>query len=320
MGALQANIIADRHVKEPKDVKTLFRLFQASPEARDVAPSTRRQRDRAIQRALLRFGTMTLEEVERRGFRARLYDWRDTFADRPSEGQNNIRVVCTVMNWGVDRGWLRDNPAAAIKPLRKKVSRADNIWTPPQLNALLAAADPWLRDVIVVALYTGLRESDVIRIAEEMCHEGWLTISPRKTANTSGVQLQLPYFMIPELADIFFWLRSYRWKHWEPIMRRHDGLRWSERELRRQFTKAKVEAGLGDCTLRFHDLRGTLATWLYEARCTDAEVGAILGSSIATGNLRSYAARTRDLSQNAYARLAENKAPLEIPRRGSAIG
>jgi integrase len=304
MSILEARVEAERSNKTPGTLRDLMQRYQASPEARGASPSTRRQRDRAIQRALKRFGKDTLSEVEHRGFRSRLYDWRDTFADRPAEGQNNLRVVCTVLNWGVDRGWLRDNPAAGLKPLRRRVSRADSIWKRADLQALSAVSPPWLQDVITVALYTGLRESDILRITKDDCEQGWLTITPRKTRNSSGVRLELPYYMIRPLAEVFTRLLPLHWLKGEPMFRRYDGQRWAERELRRQFTAAKTAAGLGALPLRFHDIRGTLTTHLLEAGCTDAEVGAVTGGALAKGNTRAYAARTRELASNAYEKLA----------------
>ena len=83
------------------------------------------------------------------------------------------------------------------------------------------------------------------------------------------------------------------------------GSKWHDRELRRWFGKVKAAAGFGGLDLHFHDLRGTLITWLLEAGCTEAEVGAISGHAFAKGNIRSYSARTRTLAENAHRKLAE---------------
>ncbi len=304
MSGFEARIREEKVSRPPATLKDLILRYQASPEARRASASMWRQRHRVFKRAAERFKGTTIADIDERGFRSRLYDWRDTFADRPSEGTNSVRIMCTVFSFGVDRGWLRDNPARGMIPLRRRASRADDVWGPEELEALLAAAPPHLRDVITVGLYTGLRECDVIRITAEQCDQGWLTIQPQKTRRSSGITLHLPYHLIKPLAAVFVRLLAVRWRSGEPMLRRQDGLRWTERELRRQFTAAKVAAGLGDSPLRFHDLRGTLTTWLLEAGCTDAEEGSITGGALAKGSKRSYAARTRELAVNAFTKLA----------------
>jgi integrase len=294
---------------EPKTLRDIILRFKLSPEGRAITPGTRRARERMLYRAVRRWGSLSLTEIEHRSFRSKLYDWRDEYADRPSEARNNIGTLCTVLNFAVDRGWIRDNPAAGMKALKTVRRHADDIWTQEGLTALLAASSPQLQDVIAVAVYTGLRESDVIRVAAIDCPEGWISVIPKKTKHSSGVRVELPYPLIPPLAEIFDRLLAQPHLDWtrnvgEPLLRQWTGARWSERQVRKEFTKAKARAGLSDTGLRFHDLRGTLTTWLLEAGCTDAEVGAITGGALAKGNTRAYAARTRELATNAYTKLA----------------
>lgn len=296
--------------RPPKTLDELFRRFQGAPENRSAGVSIRRQRARVFERALERFGALTLAEIADRGtFRGRLYSWRDTFADRPSEGGNTIRIICTVFNFAVDRGWLMDNPAAGMRPLSKHFgkghSRADKIWTFEQLRALRAAAPDWVRDVIDVATWTGLRECDIIHLTSERFADGWLRTRPSKTLCSTGVVVELPYYLLPPLAETFNRILAYPWRADAPILRNRIGSKWNDRELRRWFAKAKQVAGFGPLDLHFHDLRGTLITWLLEAGCTEAEVGAISGHALARGNIRSYSARSRTLAENAYTKLAQ---------------
>lgn len=283
---------------EPKNFRDLVALYEQAPEARRCSQSRRRNRERALTRAVVKWGGRTIFQLEERGFRAQLYDWRDTFADRPAEGNFSTRAVCTVLNWAVDRGYMRDNPAAGLKPLQYPANpHANSVWTQAEIDMTMILAAPDLQDVITVALFTGLRESDVIRIQTADCETGWLRAVPRKTEHSSGVKLELPYRLIPPLAAVIDRLLVTRLSG-GLLLRRRDGSDWTEREVRREFARVRFAA------LRFHDLRGTLTTWLLESGCTEAEVGAITGSALARGNTRAYAARTRELAINAYRKLA----------------
>jgi integrase len=288
----------------PANLRELIRRYTASPEGKRASVKTDQARKRTFKRAIHRWPTLTLGQIEARGFRANLYDWRDAFLDRPAEGLKMIQTISTVFNWAVDRGWLRDNPAAAMKTLYRPMRRADDIWHEADLKALLAAAPAPLKEVVLLAVWTGLREGDILSLTADMFQEGWLIIRPAKTRRSSNVTLHIPYHLIPPLVRVVWPLLTLEWKAGEPLLRRANGSRWGDRALRHQLDAAKEAAGLGESPLRFHDFRGTLITHLYEAGCTDAEVGSISGHAIAKGNAKAYVARTRQLAENAFTKLA----------------
>ena len=116
-------------------------------------------------------------------------------------------------------------------------------------------------------------------------------------SRSTGVVVELPYYLLPPLAKTLNRILAYPWRDDAPVLRNRIGSKWHDRELRRWFGKVKAAAGFGGLDLHFHDLRRTLITWLLEAGCTEAEVGAISGHALAKGNTRSYSARTRTLAE-----------------------
>jgi len=78
------------------------------------------------------------------------------------------------------------------------------------------------------------------------------------------------------------------------------------------------KAKLGD--LRFHDLRSTAVTMLFEAGCNVAEVAAITGHTLKTAQsiLDTYLARTGALARSAIVKL-EHRMKTE-PAKGAAKG
>ncbi|MDE2096268.1 MAG: site-specific integrase [Patescibacteria group bacterium] len=279
----------------------LIRVYKASPEGR----RPNRHRERAFRRFLERFPRCRLSEVEHPSFRRRLYDWRDTFAERPGEAKNMILYINVVFNWAVDRGLIRDNPAAHMKLLRApSKSRADIVWRPEEIRQLLTVAPPWVSDVVRLMLWTGMRVGDALAITANNFDHGWLVYRPSKTSRSSGVTVYLPYYTLDPLLRHVSRLLYPSWSVGSPILRNKRGEPYAYSSFYRDYCVAMAKAGLADRDLHLHDLRGTLVTWLLEAECTDAEVASISGHAISRGTIRHYAARSKKFALGAYEKLS----------------
>ncbi len=288
----------------PKTLDHLFRRYLMTPEARSTAVNTRKLNARAFAYALGYFGgTTTLTEMDERGFRTRLYDWRDTFADRPMAGKSALGAICTVFNWAVDRGLMRDNPAAGMRKLQKTSDRSAIIWTPDDLAVYRAVARPEVLRVFNMSLWTGLRVSDTLDLRAFNFEEGWITATPQKTRRL-GVQVHVPYYLLPPLAAEAVRLLSVRWADDAHVMRTDKGVPWSYRWFDDCHRATVGRAGLTERGLHFHDLRGTLITRMFEAGCTPAEAGSISGHAISSGSIKSYVTRSRPLAEGAFRKLA----------------
>jgi len=287
----------------PTNLGELLRRYQASPEARAAAPTSKVKRAQAFDITIRYFGgALTLAAIEKRDFRSKLYDWRDSYADRPHAANDYIKHLNTVLNWAVDRGYMRDNPAAGLKKL-KTASRADIIWTPHHIKALREVAEPAVLQVFDIGRWTGLRLGDILALRAFQFEDGWLSVTPQKTVKL-GIRLSLPYYLLPPLGDVVTQLLRIEWLPQTQVLRNLVGGPWLISNYEKKLNLAKAKAGLSGEDLHFHDLRGTLVTALLEAGCTEAETGSISGHGLAHGNMRSYAARTRPLAESAYRKLA----------------
>jgi len=262
------------------------------------------KRAQAFDKAIQRFGGgLTLTAIEKRDFRSQLYDWRDSYADRPHAAYDYIKHLNTVLNWAVDRGYMRDNPAAGLKRI-KVASRANIIWTPEHIKAFREAAEPAVLQVFDIGRWTGLRLGDILALRTFQFEDGWISVTPQKTVKL-GIRLGIPYYLLPPLGEVVTRLLSVEWLPQTQVLRNLVGGPWLIDNYEKKLNQVKARAGLAGENLHFHDLRGTLVTSLLEAGCTEAETGSISGHGLAQGNMRSYAARTRPLAESAYRKLAE---------------
>ena len=299
------NAVISRRAQYPRPPATLKELlyrYQSTPEVRELGDESIRQIGRAVRRIVERFPKLPIEQVEDPSFRSQVYDWRDEMADTRSECERMVQILSRALSFGLDRRFIKVNQAADIQfRWRKKPAegRANIIWTPNQLVSLRKHAGG-IRDVIELALWSALRQGDVLDLEKSQVRDGWIIVTPAKTRNVTGVTVEIPYTLIPPLQKVVDRL----------LAAENDstyllGARLSDRErsFRRAFDKAKSAAGLGDEDLHFHDLRGTLLTWLYEAGCTEAEAASISGHALAESTLRAYVARTKALPEAAFTKL-----------------
>jgi integrase len=243
-------------------------------------------------------GWMTYADLKDRRCRGDFFDLRDKYRDRPYMADKTMAVLRRLLEWGYDRGLIEVNHAMRIpKLVESNRPRAEIVWTEEQCGEFLAAAREDMAQAFTIALYTGLRASDVINLQWVQFDGQWLKVTTRKT----GAVVYLPVYALPVLADTVASLSRCT----NYMLNMEWGHPWGLESLKKHFQKTMVRAGLSTEDLHWHDLRGTLVTRLFDAGATEAEVAAITGHVIGRDNmLGAYAKRTRELALNAYKKLA----------------
>jgi integrase len=90
---------------------------------------------------------------------------RDSHRATPRKAHKFKQMVSRLYSWAAEEGMVQHgyNPAAAIKRLKVR-QRAITPWSEHEISAFLAAAEPWMQTPILLALYTGQRREDVVRM------------------------------------------------------------------------------------------------------------------------------------------------------------
>jgi integrase len=188
----------------------------------------------------------------------------------------NIEVssLKTFLNQAVKWEMLSSNPLADVDYLKEDDSKKIKALTENQVKKLLEEANGWFRPVLLTALYTGLREGEIIHLEwddvdfkKRVIHirrkDGWLPKS-------SGIIIRERDVAISKaLAD---YLREYKNKgkfddnrvfhnkYGEPL----------SAGLRKVLTRLTEKCGFSEIT-QFHALRHTYTTHLIKA-CKDPSV------------------------------------------------
>jgi integrase len=157
------------------------------------------------------------------------------------------------------------------------------VASPAEIAALMAAADalePSVGDAILLALFSGQRQGDVLALREEGTEGGRIRLRQRKTGAVVSVFALPP--LVARLAQIRE--RNREAGRLSPVVVLHPrtGKAWDANTFRHVYAgirdeAAKEMASLGD--FRFQDLRDTSVTWLHRSGCDIPEIRSVTGHS-----------------------------------------
>ena len=246
----------------------LLHAYQASSEFTGLRDRTRSDYIKQIKQIEVAFGDMPLNALNARGARAEFMAWRDQLATRSRRQADYAwTVLARILSWSKDRGLLSENPCERGGRLYRG-NRADKVWTAADEAAFYRSAPSHLHLPVLLALWTGQREGDLLRLTWSAYDGDTIRLKQSKTgARVSipvGAPLKAALDAAQRLSPII--LLTSEAKPWTP-----DGFRAS-------FAKARAKVGIVGVT--FNDLRGTAVTRLALAGATEAEIATITGHSL----------------------------------------
>jgi len=185
-----------------------------------------------------------------------------------------------------------------------KADRSELIWLPEHVKAFMKVAPIELQRALIIALHTGQRQGDLLRLSWTNYDGSFVSLRQGK----AGQRVE-----IPVTAALKRMLDGLDRKS-AVILTTKMGRSWTSDHFKKQWKKASDAAGI--VNLHFHDLRGTAVTMLAESGCTPPQIAAITGHSLRTVSsiLDRYLARTRILAVSAM-RLFENATSTDFANR-----
>ena len=178
-----------------------------------------------------------------------------------------IAVLALILAWGLDRGLILANPRARGGRLYR-ANRVDKIWTEDDQVAFLRSAPAHLHLPLLLALWTGQRQGDLLRLSWSAYDGTHIRLKQSKTGRRVVVRVGAPLKAALELAK----------KYGPLILTNKAGRPWTSHGFQASWRMAASKAGIVGLT--FHDLRGTAVTRLALVGCTEAEIAAITGHSL----------------------------------------
>ena len=221
-----------------------------------------------IARIELEFGSMPIAAINDPRSRSDFLEWRDGMSATPRAADYAWTTLARILSWGKNRFLLTINPCENGGRLYSGGSRAAIVWKPEDIRKLVRHASREVMAVVIVALWTGQRQGDLLRLP-------WSAFNGR-TINLRQSKTRVPV-TIPVGATLLRFLEGLE-KRSPRMLVNSRGRPWTEDGFRSSFYGACAEAGITD--LHFHDLRGTAVTRLALAGCSVPEIAAITGHSL----------------------------------------
>jgi integrase len=261
-----------RHQADNKKVKGVVQLFKASDDwLKGCGDKTKASWSPWLDRVVTRFGDVPLRAFDLPQIKGPIKTWRDSFSSTPRAADMGIQVLSRVLSFSIANGWILNNACAGMEPLYDG-DRSDIIWEEPELASIEAAAPKEVWWVVRLALLTGLRKSDLLKLT-------WSHVKPTHIQITTGKSKHRRSALVPMYEELEQFLAT---------LPRHDGVLtvltntrgrpWGSgfnSSWNRTKTKAKVDK-------HFHDLRGNAATVMYRAGLTEEAIAECMAWSVDT--------------------------------------
>jgi integrase len=292
--------VASLRIAPKSTLMSLIAEYRGSQFFQKKADKTRREYLRYLRTIEDKFGTMPSAALEDPKVRGVFLRWRDEIAATSGErtADGHWGMLKLVFNFAVDRGELVRNPCERGGRLYES-DRSDKVWGEAEIGAMLSICSAELKSALILALWTGQRQGDLLVLPWSSYDGKYITLRQRKSRGKRKV-------VIPVGAPLKGHLDELK-KVGPLILNNTKGQPWTEDGFRTSWGKAAARAKIEDLT--FHDLRGTAVTRLALAGATTPEIATITGHALKDVEriLERYLDRNVALAERAIAKLEANE-------------
>jgi integrase len=271
------------------------------PHGTGYAESTKKEWRRMLKIVEARFGSLPVDALDDPRVLQDFLKWRMKVAtvSGTREADNRLSVISSLLSWAVDAGEIAINHLGGFKRLHSS-DRSDKIWLPEHIDAFMRAAPVSMQRAMILALHTGQRQGDLLRLTWINYDGKYIKLRQGK----SGFKRQVE---IPCTDALRLMLDGMERKS-TVILTASRGMPWKKRNFAKKWNEVCTKAGIVD--LHFHDLRGTAITMLSEAECTPQMIATITGHKLKSVEviLDKYLSRTRHLAEAAISLFQNAKA------------
>ena len=211
---------------------------------------------------------MPLEALSDPEVRGEFKRWRDGMAGTPRKADYAWTTLARVLSVAHDRGRIPVNPCQSGGRLYE-ADRAEKIWTEDHIARLLAVASADIAMAALLALWSGQRQGDLLRLPWSAYDGKYIRLRQSKTGRHVTIPVSKRLKTILDGADRIS----------TQILTNAHGRPWTSDGFRASWGKTCIKAGLAD-DLHFHDLRGSAVVRLALAGATVPQIATFTGHSL----------------------------------------
>lgn len=247
--------------------------------------------------------------------------WRDDLAVRlaPATVNGSLSCLASALTYFIDRSWLDKNPCHGVAQIESPERPYTWIQSREEITRLLMHCPGDVRDVVALALGSGLR-------LDELIHLQWSDVDLERRLihvhrGKQGSAKSGKVRRVPILDAVLLMLKERALRRGGAVLvfPGKNGRPRSQPGVRDTFKLAVKRAGL-DTKLRFHDTRHTFAShWILDSGDIFS-LSKVLGHHSVTVTEKFYAHLRPDHWERDYGRVAfviPNEAPVYEFKRGA---
>lgn len=258
---------ASRKIVSDGTMNTLVAEFRASMEFKGLSDSSKRAYQAYLGLIEKEFGDLPIEALMAKEIRGDFKAWRDGMASTPRKADYAWTVLARVLSVAKDRGRITINPCERGGRLYK-AERSENLWTEDHISRFMDHASEELQLALVLALWTGQRQGDLLRLPWSAYDGARIRLKQSKT----GRRFTIP--VGPTLREHL----SQAKRRAATILTNTEGNSWTSDGFRTSWGRACARAKIDDVT--FHDIRGSAVTRLALAGAIVPEIASLTGHSL----------------------------------------
>ena len=260
-----------RKLRPAGTLRSILDAYESSADFLALADRTRSDYKKHLRAVALEFGDFPLAALSDRRSRGEFLAWRDRLAVTSRRNADyRFSVFARALSWAFNRGLTSLNPLERPGRLYR-ANRNENVWTDEDEASFLSKAPAHLHLALTLALWTGQRQGDLLRLTWTAYDGAFVRLKQRKTGARVVIPVGSPLKVALDAAQKAK-------KDSVTILTTEAGTTWTESGFRASWRKACAKSGVSDVT--FHDLRGTAVTRLALAGCSEAEIATITGHSL----------------------------------------
>lgn len=276
---------------------TLISEFKASTEFTGKGADLQRAYTRYLKLIENEFGDMPIAALEDPEVRGEFKKWRDSMASKPRSADYAWTTLARVLSVAKDRGRISVNPCERGGRLYSS-DRSEKIWGEAEIARVLALAPKHMELILMLALWTGQRQGDLLRLPWSS-YDG-KAIRLKQSKGKRAVTIPVSVYLKP-LLDSAPRLST-------QIAVNSYGAAWTSDGFRTSWGKLCAKAKIEDLT--FHDLRGSAVVRLAVSGATVPEIATLTGHSLKDVEAildAHYLGRDVKLAENAIRKLERNE-------------
>lgn len=260
--------VAAKSERAKGTLQSILTAYQNSPRFTDLSDYTRRDYTRQIAKIEAEFGDFPVAALSDRRTRGEFLAWRDKLAAKSRrQADYAFSVLALVLAWAFDRGLVPANPCERPGKLYRS-TRVENVWSDADIEEFFRAFPKVLHLPFQLALWTGQRQGDLLRLTWNDYDGTSIRLRQSKTGARVRIPLGGP---IKDSLDA-------EPKRAVTILTNTRGQPWKASSFQTAWQRAMKDAKIDNLT--FHDLRGTAVTRLAVAGCEVPEIAAITGHTL----------------------------------------